>query len=486
LEALLAQQREGARGAQVSPASFATAATAHAAPAYIHTEARVHVTAEPASYHGSQQEERSLLSGAPPGLPPSAPSAPSSSEDEDDKKKQGGSSPPSSSSSSEGEKKKKKEKKRKKAAKQPYKMKTAELKIGQYPTSLTLPAWKRNLLSVVTSSCERPEKAREYLFAAYSADEDGKTFEELSITDANRHRVIDARLAESLMRIIRGDLSRRVAVLAETAARNRTTLSGRQLLFLILMEFRKDSHLTDAQSYSHLEKLRGVKELKALDSFLSAWDNLMLHFNTPPSRDHLYASFLSKVAEVPELREALAEQKKLAWSDPKKSYETLRAACDALLDEQRLERHRKQLDHLYESGASQNAIVATPEEKAKMPCFFVRDGRPCPNGKSCPYSHNPAVIEKAKKAKAEKDAKGKGKGKAGKGKDPKGKGKGKVCPFYNSTKGCMHGSQCRYLHEAPAVAAHVAEAKPAEPAPKAKAKAAAEPKAAAAEQKPKA
>ena len=65
-------------------------------------------------------------------------------------------------------------------------------------------------------------------------------------------------------------------------------------------------------------------------------------------------------------------------------------------------------------------------------------------------------------------------------------GKGKVCPFYNSTKGCLHGSQCRYLHEAPAVAAHVTEAKPAEPAPKAKAKAAAEPKAAAAEQKPKA
>ena len=490
LEALLAQQREGARGTQVSPASFATAATAAtacAAPAYIRTEARVHVATEPASYHGSQQEERSLLSGAPPGLPPSAPSTPSSSEDEDDKKKKGGSSPPSSSSSSVGKKKKKKERRRKKAAKQPYKMKTTELKIGQYPTSLTLPAWKRNLLSVVTSSCERPEKAREYLFAAYSADEDGKTFEEMSITDADRHRVIDARLAESLMRIIRGDLSRRVAVLAETAARNRTTLSGRQLLFLILMEFRKDSHLTDAQSYSHLEKLRGVKELKALDSFLSAWDNLMLHFNSPPSRDHLYASFLSKVAEVPELREPLAEQKKLAWSDPKKSYETLRAACDALLDEQRLERHRKQLDHLYESGASQNAIVATPEEKAKMPCFYVRDGRPCPNGKSCAYSHNPAVIEKAKKAKAEKDAKGKGKGKAGKGKDPKGKGKGKVCPFYNSAKGCMHGSQCRYLHEAPAVAAHVAEANnTAEPAPKAKAKAAAAPKAAAAEQKPKA
>ena len=94
-----------------------------------------------------------------------------------------------------------------------------------------------------------------------------------------------------------------------------------------------------------------------------------------------------------------------------------------------------------------------------MPCFYVRDGKTCPNGKSCPYSHNPAVIDKAKKAKAERDAKGKGKGgKGGKGKDAKGKGKGKVCPFFNSAKGCMHGSQCKYLHEAPAVAAHVAEA----------------------------
>ena len=355
----------------------------------------------------------------------------------------------------------------------PYKMKTGEVKVGQYPNSLTLPAWKRSLLGAVTSACERPERAREYIFSVYSAEEEGKSFDDLGITDDDRHRVIDARLAESLMRVIRGDLSRRVAVLAETAARNRTTLSGRQLLFLILMEFRKDSHLTDAQSYSHLEKLKGVKELKGLDSFLSAWDNLMLHFNTPPSRDHLYASFMSKIAEIPELKEAFTEQKKLAWSDPRKSYEELRAACDKLLDEQRLERHRKQLDHLYETGATQNAIVASPEEKRQMPCFFVRDGKPCPHGKSCPYSHSTAVIEKARKALADKKGKkGGGKAKGGKGKDAKGKGKG-ACPFFNRPGGCMHGSSCRYLHET-AAAAHTAE----EPAPKAKAKAGAAPKAA--------
>ena len=56
---------------------------------------------------------------------------------------------------------------------------------------------------------------------------------------------------------------------------------------------------------------------KGLDSFLSAWDNLMLHFNTPPTKDHLYASFLSKIAEIPELKETFTDQKKFAWSDPR-------------------------------------------------------------------------------------------------------------------------------------------------------------------------
>ena len=76
-------------------------------------------------------------------------------------------------------------------------MKTGEVKVGQYPNSLTLPAWKRSLLGAVTSACERPERAREYIFSVYSAEEEGKSFDDLGITDDDRHRVIDARLAEA-------------------------------------------------------------------------------------------------------------------------------------------------------------------------------------------------------------------------------------------------------------------------------------------------
>ena len=80
-------------------------------------------------------------------------------------------------------------------------------------------------------------------------------------------------------------------------------------------------------------------------------------------------------------------------------------------------------------------LLPIPEEKKLLPCFYVRDGKPCPNGKGCAYSHQKDVIDKAKKAKEEAQA-NKGKGK-GKGKDKgkrkgkgKGKGKGNICRPY--------------------------------------------------------
>ena len=183
---------------------------------------------------------------------------------------------------------------------------------------------------------------------------------------------------------------------------------------------------------------------------------------------------------------------RLSWDDPKKTYETLREECDFLIEEIRQEKQSKQIDQLYENGsaatalAASTALPATPEEKKKLPCFYVRDGKPCPNGASCAYSHQKDVIDKAKKAKEAAQAGGKGKGKGkdkgqkGKG---KGKGKGKICSFFNSDKGCNMGSACKMLHEAPAMAAKVDQT-PANPAQKAKAAAA--PKAAAAADPPKA
>ena len=256
-------------------------------------------------------------------------------------------------------------------------------------------------------------------------------------------------------------------------------LAGRQILFLIYREFGKDAHQTDCTSYSHLEKMQGCKDIKDLEMFLAVWDHLMLNFQTLPKPDHMYTAFLSKIWNILELLGLLKKMNRLPWDDPKKTHEALREECDFLIEETRLEKQSKQLDQLYENGSVATALAATPEEKKLLPCFYVRDGKPCPNGKSCAYSHQKDVIEKAKKAKEEAQAnKGKGKGKGkDKGKKGKGKGKGKICPLFND-KGCNHGSACKMLHEAPAMAARDDQTL-ANPAPKAKAVAA--PKAAAAD-----
>ena len=216
----------------------------------------------------------------------------------------------------------------------------------------------------------------------------------------------------------------------------------------------------------------------------------MLNFQTPPKPDHMYSAFLSKIRNIPELQDPLKKMNRLSWDDPKKTYEALREECDFQIEEARQEKQSKQIDQLYENGSAANALAAstalpaTPEEKKKLPCFYVRDGKACPNGASCAYSHQKDVIDKAKKAKEAAQAGGKGKGKGkDKGQKGKGKGKGKICHFFNSDKGCNNGSACKMLHEAPAMAAKVDQT-PANPAQKAKAAAA--PKAAAAADPPKA
>ena len=370
----------------------------------------------------------------------------------------GGEPDDSSSSSSDDEDKKRKKKKKKKG---PYAVKNGVMNIPPYPNALTFQSWRRNVRTAAISACEKPERARVFMF---SVESDGASFDSLAVDDTDRHRALDAKLADALLKVVKGDLSRRLAVMSESLAKHGRVLAGRQILFMIYKEFGKDVHQTDCMSYSHLEKMQCAKDIKGLETFLAVWDNLMLNFQTPPTPDHMYSAFLTKVRGIPELQEPLRRLTRLPWGDQKKTYESLRQECDLLIEENRQERQNRQLDQLYDSGSIATALAATPEEKAKLPCFYLRDGKPCPNGKSCSYSHRPDIIELAKKAKEAKGRgkgdKGKGKGK-GKGEKGKGKGKGKVLP------------------ESPAMAAKTDQTH-APSAPKAKAAAAAS-KAAAAE-----
>ena len=371
----------------------------------VHERVRTRLFTTPEPMHVHVMPDQAPANTAPPSPPPG---------DDDDGT--------TSSSSSSDERKKRKKKKKKK---EPYKVKNAEMRLPPYPNTLTFQSWRRSVRTATISACEKPERARAFVF---SVEAEGASFESLATSDTDRHRALDAKLADGLLKVVKGDLSRRLAVMSESLAKRGLVLSGRQILLLIYKEFSKDAHQTDCTSYTHLEKIQCGKDVRGLETFLAVWDNLMLNFQTPPTRDHMYSAFLSKIRVIPELQDALLIQKRLPWGDAKKTYEALREACDLLIEETRQENQRRQIDRLYETGGAATALAATPEEKSKMPCFFVRDGKTCPNGSTCPYSHQRDIIEKARKDRADYlarkgDPKGKGKGK-GKS-DPKGKGKSK-------------------------------------------------------------
>ena len=120
--------------------------------------------------------------------------------------------------------------KRKKKKRGLYKVKNAEMRLPQYPNALTFQSWKRTARTAAISLCERPERARAFVFSVESED---ASFDSLAASDNDKHRALDAKLAEALLKIVKGDLARRLAVMGESLAKRGLVLAGRQILFLI-------------------------------------------------------------------------------------------------------------------------------------------------------------------------------------------------------------------------------------------------------------
>ena len=53
----------------------------------------------------------------------------------------------------------------------------------------------------------------------FSVESEDASFDSLYVSDVDRHRALDAKLADALLKIVKGDLARRLAVMSETLAR---------------------------------------------------------------------------------------------------------------------------------------------------------------------------------------------------------------------------------------------------------------------------
>ena len=131
----------------------------------------------------------------------------------------------SSTSSSSSSRHKKNKVKKKKKITIPYKVKSGDIKLPSWPTTTAFPAWRRTLRQAVISASDRPERARPWISAVESDD---IIMEDLACADGDRHRTLDAKLAEALTKILKGKPARKMALAAERAALSHDMLSGRQ------------------------------------------------------------------------------------------------------------------------------------------------------------------------------------------------------------------------------------------------------------------
>ena len=104
----------------------------------------------------------------------------------------------------------------------------------------------------MAGALHRPELAIAWVFEVESPD---ATFDSFCPDPTDRPRTLDAKLAEALGRVVKGEASRRDAFASEKAALEGTLLTERQILFMVYQEYRRDDSKTDHVAHANLEKL---------------------------------------------------------------------------------------------------------------------------------------------------------------------------------------------------------------------------------------
>ena len=325
------------------------------------------------------------------------------------------------------------------------------------------------------------------------------TFEELA--DSSAFPKLDRLIVSAASKVIRdhgGALAGKVGRLKDGAAERLITgdglpLSGRQLQWLILNEFKGNAGAETSNAYEDLLGLR-CAGWKDVPRFLNDWDNVLAKSKTPFPPSLLVTRFKTETRKISQFDDdyVIFDRKPV----PERTYEFLRDAVDTFLLNHKHEEYRrielagpstKALVSLEtkpkgkakakpspagDTGQLTEAALAAHDESSVKICYAFRDNGNCTK-RDCPYSHDPKAIRDAASNVGSNKSKGKGKGKS-KGKGNKGKGSKSYkssdasstspassvssltkeqkallpCHFVSTPKGCHRGAKCPFSHSA--------------------------------------
>ena len=269
-------------------------------------------------------------------------------------------------------------------------------------------------------------------------------------------------IASALLSLISGELKRKVTMMEEKLMAEGQLLNGRQLLFLVFQEYKRNPVEVGMTEFRDLQNLRLKGE--NLRAFIDEWDMCldgMVTQPTPAVKETLFEDQIRQCRHFETTFELYVT--KCTHDGLERGYATLREWVLAYLERRKQQRITDQASRQngnahssvqpnksspLTSGANQSSPLKSGANRQPGDCWQMRDNGKCSRGAKCPFAASHERLQKAfsqRPGSARRSpSKGKGKGKSRSpsrkpSRDrstPDGKGKGKP----NSSKGKSRGT----------------------------------------------
>ena len=377
---------------------------------------------------------------------------------------------------------KKKKKKRKESSSASADGKVDKLTLLAYPSAAQFRQWRQSLrLEVVACSKLSRRKTLKWI---HQVESSSATFESLA-KSGKGFSGLDVKLASALTKLFKGEVAREISTRAEKAMQESgSLLTGRQLLYIMYLEFAEDLRRTTPHAISDLSKLV-CKNSAGLEHWLNSF-RAIIELNTGLQTDLINYHVYEQLKEVDALKIDVQYYQRLDEDDPNKTYRFFVKAIKRYLQDKRQEQQRKEIQVLYNQvpGPQPSLIAAqSPAEtpatqvaskkvkKQKDPAtalavpatnnlceFFAKHGK-CGYGDKCKFAHisDKGGASRSGSAKGSgNDTKGKFKGKRGHTPPPKRESspgrtdedRSKIPCRCHSKGTCAKGSACPFKHVA--------------------------------------
>ena len=156
--------------------------------------------------------------------------------------------------------------------------------MSYFPTIAQPPAWKSYLRTSCVEASNRKDE-RPVVRWLQEVEEQGKTMADFAISGRNFER-LDRKLAHSLKRICKGELSREVIQQEAIAGKKDLVLKGREIFWMILQVFKSNPNMGLVYGVKHFTHLKWNGD-DNVETFKNNWLEVVNLQRVPLAECHL-------------------------------------------------------------------------------------------------------------------------------------------------------------------------------------------------------